>query len=258
MGRVIVSHVDEATALPFPELSGMAAHGKVETSAVFSTPDRPLWLWLHVLSPGAQLRWTRPMVGHVVYVWKGSVTSNEQVMGPESVICVEHRAEAVVEAGRTGATLVHFHSQETYGASCAKTGGGVHLVGPDGMLKVRNEEYDVTTTFWLDSRCPNCDMWLHQSKIVTPRPQSYPHFHTEDEIIFVVQGGLILGRRVLKPGSALAVDAKTVYSFGVDEGGLAFLNFRPTDPSFVMMSRDGPKHEPISEREHMSIGTVVA
>jgi len=164
----------------------------------------------------------------------------------------------VVEAGDSGASLIHFHSQEVLWQPSTKSGGHVHQVGPDGLVRIRNEEYDVTTTFWLDSKCSHCDLWLHQSKIVTPRAQSHPHFHTEDEIIVVVQGGLILGRRILKVGTALAVDKGTVYSFGVDEGGLSFINFRPTEPYFVMMSRDGPKNEPISEREHMSIGTIVS
>ncbi len=258
MAKVHVAQIGEAPLSPFPDLAGLTAHGPVESRGVYTSPDRPLWLWMHVLQPGTQLRWQSPDVGHVVYVWSGSVISDGQTLEAESVICIEHAAQAVLEGGDGGAMLIHFHAQEALSQPPTKPGGHVHRVGRDGLVKIRNEEYDVTTTFWLDSRCPHCDLWLHQSKIVTPRPQSLPHFHTEDEIIVVVQGGLILGRRILKAGAALAVDANTVYSFGVDEGGLAFINFRPVDPYFVMMSRDGPKHEPISEREHMSLGSVVS
>lgn len=258
MGRVLVSQIGEMPPVPFPDLTGVTAYGQVESSGVFTTPDRPLWLWMHRLEPGASLRWQLPRVGHVVYVWKGSVISDGQALEAESVIGIEHQAQAVVEAGDSGASLIHFHSQEVLWQPSTKSGGHVHQVGPDGLVRIRNEEYDVTTTFWLDSKCSHCDLWLHQSKIVTPRAQSHPHFHTEDEIIVVVQGGVILGRRILKVGTALAVDKGTVYSFGVDEGGLSFINFRPTEPYFVMMSRYGPKNEPISEREHMSIGTIVS
>lgn len=258
MGKVNIAHVDEALSVPFPPLAGVSSRGSIATRAVFSKPDRPLWLWTHELSPGAQICWEQPVVGHTIYVWKGNVTVGEKRLAPAAVVCIEHKGAGTIEACENGATLVHFHRQEALPALSAKAGGNTHVVGANGILKVRNEEYDVTTTFWLDARCATCDSWLHQSKIVTPRPQTFPHFHTEDEIIFVVQGGMILGRRVLKPGGALAIDAGTIYAFGVDEGGLAFLNFRPVDPHFVMVSRDGPKHAPISEREHMAIGTLVA
>ena len=176
-------------------------------------------------------------------------------LGPAGVVYLEHAGSTSIGAGEGGATLLHYHSRDVRPEYSRKPGGHVHRVDARGLRQVKdNVYYDTATTVWADAACPTCDAWFHQSKFNTPCPQGHPHFHPEDEIIFVVEGGMIVGRQVLKPGTALAVDANTVYGFGVAEGGLAFTNFRPTEPHFVMMSREGPKHAPISERDHLGKG----
>jgi quercetin dioxygenase-like cupin family protein len=54
------------------------------------------------------------------------------------------------------------------------------------------------------------------------------HAHLRDEIIFVLEGSLILGSRVLTPGSSVYVAANTLYSFRAGDDGVHFVNFRPT------------------------------
>jgi quercetin dioxygenase-like cupin family protein len=54
------------------------------------------------------------------------------------------------------------------------------------------------------------------------------HAHLRDEIIFVVEGQLILGSRVLEPGSSVYIAANTLYSFRAGSEGVHFVNFRPT------------------------------
>jgi quercetin dioxygenase-like cupin family protein len=54
------------------------------------------------------------------------------------------------------------------------------------------------------------------------------HAHLRDEIIFVVEGALILGSRVLAPGSSVYIAANTLYSFRAGPEGVRFVNFRPT------------------------------
>jgi quercetin dioxygenase-like cupin family protein len=54
------------------------------------------------------------------------------------------------------------------------------------------------------------------------------HAHLRDEIIYVVEGALILGSRVLPPGSSVYVAANTLYSFRAGPEGVRFVNFRPT------------------------------
>jgi hypothetical protein len=54
-----------------------------------------------------------------------------------------------------------------------------------------------------------------------------PHAHHEDEILFVVEGDLILGARTLHAGDAVLIPALTLYGFTSGPEGLRFLNFRP-------------------------------
>jgi quercetin dioxygenase-like cupin family protein len=53
------------------------------------------------------------------------------------------------------------------------------------------------------------------------------HSHASDEIIYVLNGSLELGKRSLGPGSSVFIGADTLYSFRSGPDGLHFLNFRP-------------------------------
>jgi quercetin dioxygenase-like cupin family protein len=55
-----------------------------------------------------------------------------------------------------------------------------------------------------------------------------PHAHTEDEIVYVLEGSILLGARTLGPGDALCVGKDTLYGFTTGPEGCSFLNFRPT------------------------------
>ena len=54
-----------------------------------------------------------------------------------------------------------------------------------------------------------------------------PHAHLCDEIIYVIAGQLILGSRVLEPGSSVFIAGQTLYSFRAGPEGVHFVNFRP-------------------------------
>jgi mannose-6-phosphate isomerase-like protein (cupin superfamily) len=60
-----------------------------------------------------------------------------------------------------------------------------------------------------------------------PDKQFNPHAHEEDEIMFVLEGELHLGRQVFYAGSALFIPGRTLYAFRSGPEGLTFLNFRP-------------------------------
>ena len=53
------------------------------------------------------------------------------------------------------------------------------------------------------------------------------HSHGTDEIMYVVKGSLVLGKRSLGPGSSVFIAGDTLYSFRSGPDGLRFLNFRP-------------------------------
>jgi hypothetical protein len=60
------------------------------------------------------------------------------------------------------------------------------------------------------------------------------HAHEQDEIIYVVAGEMVLGTRIIGPGSTVFVQGNTLYSFTSGDKGLRFLNFRPRiDTTFI-------------------------
>ncbi len=52
------------------------------------------------------------------------------------------------------------------------------------------------------------------------------HAHAEDEIIYVLEGELRIGRKRLGPGASVFVAGNTLYGFRSGPQGVRFLNFR--------------------------------
>jgi quercetin dioxygenase-like cupin family protein len=59
-----------------------------------------------------------------------------------------------------------------------------------------------------------------------PDAEVRPHGHSQAEIIYVVAGELRFGARVCAPGSAVFVEAETLYGFSAGPEGATFVNFR--------------------------------
>ena len=53
------------------------------------------------------------------------------------------------------------------------------------------------------------------------------HSHTEDEVIYIVEGSLTIGDRTCGPGTVMAIEKDTEYEFTVGPEGVRFLNIRP-------------------------------
>jgi len=242
--------VQESPEVAFPQLSGMSKAGEVTTRSVIR-PDQRLVLWAHQLAPGSSIHWQSPKFGHVLYVWEGDAQVNETAVDSKSAIVVEHNSDSAVEAGSSGAPILHFHQCESDPPMTTKAGGHVHIPPRGGLFSHDDPSRHGTNTVWADADCPTCDLWLHKSAFRKARPQSEPHMHNEDEIIFVVDGETIVGK-FHPPGTAIAVSAETIYAFGVAEGGTAFINFRATNPFVKMTERGKPVTDWISERDAMS------
>jgi quercetin dioxygenase-like cupin family protein len=61
---------------------------------------------------------------------------------------------------------------------------------------------------------------------IGPDAEIGQHAHHESEIIYVIEGSLILGRQVLEPGASVFIPKETLYSFKAGPDGLKFINFR--------------------------------
>jgi hypothetical protein len=215
---------------------------------VIGGADRPASCWLHELRAGAQISWQEPPVGHALYVLSGEVMANGKRLRAGSALLVEHRGQALVRAGTSGSTLLHCHRADAQVGAAAGDGGRSHAVDPEGLFKAAAPAHGHVGTYWADGSCETCDLWLHESRYDRPGHQVPRHFHNVDEIMFIVHGEMVLGRRRLTAGTALAIDANTTYTFRVGDPGLAFINFRPGDPSVVFFRPEG-RQGPVSERE---------
>lgn len=247
--RVEIRSMAEVTPVPLPGLTGVAADAGVQTRPMI-TNAKALYLWLHEMAPGGTLRFAAPPVGHVLYAWKGSVTVDGAPVGTEQTVVVEHRAAAPVVAGPEGATLAHFHQSEATPHLTERAGGHVHTAPADDLFARIDDQRRAVHKVWGDAHCPTCELWLHRSSFALECAQGEPHLHNEDEIIFVVDGGIKVGK-VHPPGTAIAVAADAVYTFGVDPQGGAFINFRPTNPLVKFAANGKPVGEWVSERRFM-------
>lgn len=69
-----------------------------------------------------------------------------------------------------------------------------------------------------------------------PHAAVHLHAHDQDEIIYILDGEMHVGNRVLKPGSSLYVQGGTLYQFSAGSDGMRMLNFRPCiDLSYILV-----------------------
>ena len=52
------------------------------------------------------------------------------------------------------------------------------------------------------------------------------HSHDEDEIIYILEGEMHFGNKVLRPGSSVFIAGGSYYGFKAGPEGLRFINFR--------------------------------
>ena len=250
---VKIKSSNDAESTDFPALDAVTAEGRVTSRSVITGEDRPIALFVHDLAPGAEISWSGPARSHAAYLWDGSAESGGVALRKDAALIIEHGANADLRAGPDGARVVHFVHSPAHSDAPRQDGGHVHAVMPDGVYTGRYTSGSFHTLI-AESNCPHCDTWLHRSHFPVPATpgtgiQVPAHFHTEDEVIFILSGGVKVGTRALGPGTALAVDANTTYTFRTSDAGVVFINFRPSNPYVVMMDRGKPFHAPMSERE---------
>ena len=253
MGRVVIRNVNESpTAIP-PTSAGISVVGDVETKGVITEVSRPIMLWQHTMAPHGEIHWRQPPMGHVAYVWDGVADVNGTPVCRDGVVIIEHGAEAVLRTTTSSATVLHFHRPANLSAETSRAGGHVHVVNGNNAPQYRSSAS--TGYLFATSSCPTCELWFHKNVFPSGSPGAGLHSHSEDEIIFVLDGTMTLGRRKLSRGTALAIDATTVYRFGVGDDGLTFINFRPTHSYLSKVTPEGVA-SPISEQQLMTDAVV--
>lgn len=239
MAKVLVVEPDKARQVRMPQ--GLRGQGKV--FAAVAGDHFPLELHRIELAPGERFETGPRAVDTVIYVRHGGIGAGGCSLPAGSSMIVERDACAMAQAGFEGASLLIFAGTRAGRGE----GGHVHLLPRTRVPACARMSAQSETggAIHADSDCPSCEVWLHENHFTgteAPMPEEAArgvHSHSEDEIIVVLDGSMRLGRRLVGPGTALAIAANTLYSFTPGPDGLSFINFRSHRPGDIRFAQ-GP------------------
>jgi hypothetical protein len=231
MARIAIRSIDEAAPGPMPP--GFALEGG-EAFPVLSGGTVPIPLYRFSLDRGGTLQVYDAGGGTALYVRSGEVVVGDVAAVAGSSVIVEHRASATI-AAREASELICFMIGEPNLDEITRAGGRIHVLPADSVPRCRDFDGQgrVGGALFADSNCPTCEMWLHETMLQPGGHETPVHSHDEDEVIVVIGGEIILGRRGYGPGTAIAIARDTMYGFRSGEQGLDFINFRPRSPVYV-------------------------
>lgn len=209
---------------PFATLAGGMRARRVSPDG-YST-----WLVLADLDDGATIRWPATHGDEGVYVVSGALDVEGHECPADGCLIVESGVEASARA--VGPTrVVHVGpfdptppADGLYGPP-EPDGHGVHVVGPGGWYASGGREH-VVARWFADSTCPTCRISFFHVARADAHAKDIPHTHTQDEIIFILGGSIVIGRHEYGPGHAVCIPANVRYSVTTGAHGMAFLNYR--------------------------------
>ena len=201
----------------------------VRWSKALSQPGYSLWLCESELEAGGTVRWGDRHGDDAVYVFDGALDVDGRRCPAGGAVIVESGAATVATAVGT-TRIAHYGTT----ADDPPAGGplgppqpgghGVHVLGPGGQF-LSGAEYNVKATWFADSTCDTCRCAL--LRVENEREMKAPtHHHSEDEIIFLIKGGIRMGAYEFGEGTALSIPGNARYGFTGLPGGHTFLNFR--------------------------------
>jgi hypothetical protein len=243
MSKVSIATLAEAPLVAPP----FNVTGDIQSRALFSSDQDPIHAHLHALSRGAVAQVGPSDADWVGYVWKGAVEAGGRRLEAGSSLVVERGAAIEIRGDDQSAQVLTFHAAGP--SRQPRAGGHVHLLPNE---RVRRAEGigapGVVGALHANAACPTCNVWLHENHL--PPREAAPddaargvHAHSEDEVIFVVEGELRFGTRVLAPGSAIAIAADAFYAIGPGPAGLKIVNFRAGLPTEIRFKGGGAVDE---------------
>ena len=221
----------------FPAQQEYAALGCQATGVVTSkmaTPtEYPLWLCLSTLQAGAEISWLGDHEDQAVFVISGKLEAAGRECPAGGAIIVENDVAATVRAVEES-YVAHFGDRDNRRVP-GKQGKGIHVNGPRGIYSTHNPE-GAAAYFFGDSKCPNCDISMFYSNYLPP---SGRHSHSQDEIIYLVEGSISMGQRPAAPGTSLCIPGDIRYILQPGAAPFAYLNYRPTDSTGIRYDEHG-------------------
>lgn len=84
---------------------------------------------------------------------------------------------------------------------------------------------------------------------IDPDQEVSLHAHAKDEIIYILEGELLIGRKRLGPGASVFVGGQTLYGFKAGPDGVRFLNFRGEANTSFITREEFMENRPAKVRE---------
>jgi hypothetical protein len=221
-----------------------------------SPDDYSLRIVLAQVDQGASISWAGEHGDEGIYLLSGALDLDGHHCPEGGAIIVESGVRATVGADAPS-TFVH----TARSASAPPTSGplgapevedhGCHVIGPNGWHQSGNGQ-DFTARWFTDGSCPTCRISLFRVDHRHGFAGDF-HSHSQDEIIYVMNGSVELGRREYGPGTAFCITANTRYRVAYPHGG-DFLNYRAD----VSEHRTSDSNAPALETALAQGGRVVA
>lgn len=95
----------------------------------------------------------------------------------------------------------------------------------------------------------NGELQLFEARIAANDEVSL-HAHAADEIIYVLDGNLLIGKKNLGLGASVFVGKNTLYSFRAGPTGVRFLNFRADANTSFITREEYLANRPLSNRDN--------
>ena len=219
-------------------------------SVLFHPEGFSLWRVEGELGEGAALEWGTAHGDEALYVTAGGLDCVGRRVGQGSTLIVEAGVPALVRpVGRT--RVVHFGTVATEPPTDGLLGPPgldgrrVHIVAPERASSVHFGGGDgATSVYFSDGTCPTCrvTLFLYDGSVFTDGYSGASHFHSQDEIIHVLDGELHFGPLTVAAGASIAVPRDWRYSFRTS-GPFRYLDYRADVATAVV----APGSEPVVE-----------
>jgi len=221
---------------------------RLREARLLSPAAHSLWLVELELDEGARLEWATDHGDEALYVMEGEAEVDGRRCPVGGAIVIESGvATTLLAVGRVRAA--HFGGR----GPARRDGRVVHAFGPGGQW-VSGRLEGVKAVWFTDSTCPTC----RAAFFLVDSPDRFrgpSHAHTQDEIIYLLDGGVRMGAHLYGAGTALSIPANVRYAFDGLDGGHRFLNFR-ADVSYQTNAGAEPVLETAGAREGTYTGDL--
>ena len=203
------------------------------SSAYNKPPNGSLWILRAALATDTTLVWGSDHGDEVIFVLHGSVEAAGRIWDRNSALVVEDGVPTELRAVSADTEIINF-GPNTRGTddpgplgAPEVAGHTIHGVGPGGSSHHESltDGLRIRGRYYFDSSCSTCRATLLRVR-ADPGFRQTSHAHSADEVIYVLDGEIRVGRDVIAAGEAISVPGGRRYGFVAGNDGCEYINYR--------------------------------